>query len=141
MRKLSGKITICKTLGRDDKPINIDINDEISGCRLVNIRMSLEDFADALTGRGWVPVEMEVNLDGPIGMKAENKTEIVPFNCFSKDSESEKAISKALKPFEVDGWRARREDMTNGHWRTDQGQRVVFFRHVDPETGKPVIRD
>lgn len=141
MKKLSGKITISKTMGRDESPVFIQIDDEISGCRFVQINMTLENFAEAMFGRGWIPCSLEVNLDAPIGMKAEHKEEIVPFNCWSSGKNQEDAISKALSPFEIDGWSARRSDMTNGHCRAgDKGQRVVFFRHVDPENGLPVIK-
>lgn len=71
-----------------------------------------------------------------IGMEAQSKTEDVPFDWTTR---GEAAINKALKPFEVDGWKARRSDMTNHHYTTDMGQQVVFFRHVNPETKEPIL--
>ncbi len=139
MKQLTGRITISKVSGNDKNPVYIQIDDVASGCRLLQVNLTLEDFARAVLGQGWIPCSLEANLTGPIGMKAENKEETVPFDCFESGSRLEKNISKALLPFEVDGWKARRQDMTNGHCRTSDGQRVTFFRHVNPENGEPVL--
>jgi hypothetical protein len=138
--KLQGRITISKVSGRDDNQVYLDIEDVSSGCRVVHVDMTLENFAEALFGRGWNPCNLEVFPEAPIGMKAENKTEIAPFDCYASGRKDDAKVTAALKPFEVDGWRARREDMRNGHCRTPQGQRVTFFRHVHPVTGVPIER-
>lgn len=98
--------------------------------------MRLDEFASALTSSSG-EAEMEWWPHAPIGLKAENKTEDVPINV-SPYGNAE-AVAAALSPFEVDGWRARRGDMGNGHYRTKTGYHVVFFRHVYPETGEPFI--
>jgi hypothetical protein len=142
MKKLAATIIIARTAGGDDdKPMRIEINDEISGCRVLTLAMRLDEFAKALTSSQGA-AEMEWYDNAPIGMKAENKTEIVPFDMY-KGRESERKITEALKGWEVDGWKARRSDMINGHCTVkikegERSQRVVFFRHVDPETGKPI---
>ena len=135
---LAGSVIISRCSGSavDDTPIHITVDDEISRCRVLEIYMSLEEFAKAITG-SYGDAKIEHFPKSPIGMKAENKTEIVPFDSYQ---DKEKDINAALKPFEVDGWKARRSDMTNGHCRVKNGQRVVFFRHVDPKTDKPVLR-
>ena len=140
-KKLAGTIQISRASGgiRDDMPVHITISDESSGCRVLEIYMSLEEYAKAtFSSQGQCVIEHYPN-GCFIGMKSENKTEIVPFDMF-KDGRAEGAIDAALKPFEIDGWKARRSDMTNGHDRVKGGQKVVFFRYVNPETGEPIVR-
>ncbi len=115
------------------------VTDEISGVRFFDCHMSADQFADFMSNRE-AQVEGEVSALHVVGMKAENKTEIVPFDWSGKGANQSPKIRKALKPFEVDGWKARVSDLTNHHCRVSAGkQRVVFFRHVDPKTGEPVI--
>lgn len=134
---LSGTVQISRASGGtiDHTPIHIEIQDEISHCRVLDIYMSFEEFAKALTS-SIGKADIRHFPDSPIGMRAESKTEIVPFESGYPAAESD--ITKALKPFEVDGWKARRSDMTNHHHRVSGGQKVVFFRHVNPKTGEPV---
>jgi hypothetical protein len=128
----------CSHGGDDDKLMHLVVTDEISGCRVCELYMRLDEFAKALmSSQG--KATMEYFPKAPIGMKAENKTELVPFDMY-KSGRSEKAITEALRPFEIDGWVARRSDMTNGHYQVKGGQRVVFFRHVNPETGAPITK-
>jgi len=140
MKKLKGSLSIGRTSGgsaiSEKHPVRIEVTDELSHCRVIEIRLSISDFADALFGRGYTPCHVELNTSNVIGMKAENKTELVPFDMYH--GRSPELIAKVLKPFEVDGWRAREGDMLNGHCSVqDKGkryQRVVFFRHVPADS-------
>lgn len=147
MLKLQGKITIsrmerwrpCQRLSVTsthelERPLRILITDSISGCVAAHVSLSLTDFALALTGMGYVDCDLEFNDSGVVGMVAENKTELVPIPAEHPYNREAWSIA-ALAPFEVDGWKAREGDITNGHnfVRTKNGmtfQRVVFFRHV-----------
>ena len=138
---LEGAISIGRTSGgpnEDATPVRIEITDELSRTRVIDIRMSLEAFADALMGHGFRPCSITFNDTGTVGMKGENKTELVPFDMYGGSRSDEERIKKALAPFEVEGWRARSSDMTNGHCSTTKDgkrhQSVVFFRHVPVES-------
>ena len=135
---LPATVQISRTSGRDDdRPMRITIQDTTSGCYVCELCMSLAEFATALTSSQG-EAQMRWFPNSPIGMKKENKEEFVPLSGDSLKRESQYAA--ALKLFEVDGWEARRGDMGNSHRGSDtHGYRVVFFRHVDPETGKPVL--
>lgn len=143
--KLDGRISISRTSGGsqefEDCPVRIEVTDNLSHCRIVEIRMSLEAFANAVFSH-YESCTVEYYDVATIGMRAENKTDLVPFDMFT-GRDNEAAQSKALKSFEVDGWKARRSDLQNGHCAVQEGtkrfQRVVFFRHVDPTTGEPLL--
>jgi hypothetical protein len=127
---LKGKIIISRASGgqADDKPIHISIEDDLSGCRVLDIYMALDEFAKSITA-SYGAADIQHFPMSPIGKKVENKSEIVPFNWTLRTSKEEE--DAALAPFEVDGWKARRSDLTNHHCRTNKGQRVVFFRYVE----------
>lgn len=124
-------IQIGRHFGSDEKRcVTIEVTDKISGAQFVEVKLSLAEFADAVFGRGYVPCEFNLRGVDKVGMKAENKEEFVPI---SREDDRKENYSKALKPFEVDGWHARSGDMGNGHRREGDGYRVVFFRHVPAE--------
>lgn len=126
-----GKITISRySQTYKDDGITIRITDDVSRVEFVEAHMGLADFAAAVTGLGQVPAQLELRGLDLVGMRAENKEEFVPALPGGKDA--------SLLPFLVDGWAARGGDYGNSHRGSqDHGYRVVFFRHVDPTTGKP----
>lgn len=146
VKKLTGKISIART--RNDA-IWIRVEDEISQMRVIEVEMTPEVFGNVVTGLGYQPCEFDFNDSGLVGMKAENKTEIVTLPPGeSPYGMSEGREREILSPYCVDGWRPRWGDLSNGHniVRPKKGEKddgvtrmaVVFFRHVDPMTGKPV---
>lgn len=135
-KRLKGTIQISQALNSydDETPIRLRIEDELSSSEVIEVRMSREALADALTGRGYNPCEFVLRPQ-VCGMKREHKTEIVtmPKNCKYKD---EKAAKKAMKPFEVDGWEGRISDCFNSHKLVDGSTnryKVSFVRHVPVE--------
>jgi hypothetical protein len=141
MKNLVGQITIGRISGSDNaQPIRIEISDKASGSIVLQASMTLEDFATAITGCGYMPCSLKLNDDpkGIIGKQIESKTELVPFKwsgAYDDKKGKVKAAAIAAKPFLVDGWSEfRADDFFNHHcWvRTDSGefQRVVFWRYV-----------
>jgi hypothetical protein len=127
--KLKGTMRVSHLQGfnEDTTPIHIEINDAASGCRVLDVYLAYDEFSKALTSsQGEATIEIR-NLTN-IGKKLESHECLVPFQ-FSNDSE--KDIDAALKPFEVDGWKAWRSDMTNHHNGGNGMQRVRFFRYVE----------
>lgn len=115
--------------GDQSTGITISLVDELSNSECVEIHCTVEALGMALTcSQQECEFEWRPQV---VGKRAENKTEIVPISFTEKN---EKKIAKALAPFEVDGWHARRSDLGNHHCRIPDGkhQRVVFFRHVAP---------
>lgn len=125
---LKGKVRISRWTGGGNPHTGITISlvDEISRSQCVEIHLTIEALGMCLT-QSEQECEFEWRPD-VVGMTVENKTEVVLYDCTNKD---QKVLDKALAPFEVDGWKARRSDMSNHHRRTPSGeQRVVFLRHV-----------
>jgi len=128
---MKGRISIGQVHGGGREPrIHIMIEEDNSGIEFFEGFMSLEEFGALVTGSSYKPIEFEFRPD-KVGWKAENKTELVPkVDVCAKNKKD--LIAEALKPFEVDGWRARESDMENMHCRCGDKQKVVFFRHVAP---------
>lgn len=129
---MKGHVSITRyTGGPKGSGITISLTDDLSGCECVEIKLPAQQFGDAVTGHSLTECEFEFR-PLHVGMRAENKTEIVPFK--PKYSRNEGEAKKALKPFEVDGWIGRLSDLRNHHCNV-QGQdayRVVFYRWVTP---------
>lgn len=145
---LPARFSISRTSGNRGEFATFRITDEVSGVLIVELRADILEFGQAILGLSEQPCDVEVYVGGNLGMKAENKTEVVPFDSTKvsrkrddndEDSRDHPLVREALAPFEVDGWSARVSDLFNGH-RTiyrkgadDDGERsqsVTFFRHV-----------
>ncbi len=136
-RILKGKITITRT--NSNQPpydtASITVTDETSAATVIRIRMLPEDWGMALLNVGAQPCTFEIwDNNETIGKELEIKTEVVKLdlpNTYTHDKDViDKAITRALKIYEVDGWKARREDFRNMHNRAGNGYRVTFTRYV-----------
>jgi hypothetical protein len=134
---MKGNITISRFSNyreEDDKSVSISIEDEASGTRFIEVRMTPRDFMLALTGQGYVDVDFELRAD-LVGKRREIKTENIPVSDYSV---SDDEIEEVLAAYEVDGWRASRGDLKNHHNHIgDEDGRdyysVGFIRYLDPE--------
>jgi len=120
--KLKGKITIAKTTNQDNKHMmHFEIMDEASHLRF-DVMMTMENFAIAITGQGYMPCELEMpereDFD-ILGKTMENKQVAIPF-------ENDPPIGKGFKewfekliyPYEAEalgGWKADKETSMNFH--------------------------
>lgn len=141
---MKGRININRMSGGGTPDeMRIEVIDASSRIHFLVAKCTPEAMMLALTGRGDVEIEFELVGAELIGSEQENKTEEVPFDCYKGRNDSARKRA-ALKPFEVDGWKARVEDLDNGHCRVDKSnpprQKVVFHRWVNAKTGKPVPR-
>lgn len=67
---IEGKIVISRvTSNRDDDTIKIELHDENTGICFVRGTMSLADFAMAITGLGYMPIQLELNGLEYVGKK------------------------------------------------------------------------
>jgi len=142
MTKHQGGLSIARfTDSRGPSGVIIELDDEVSGTRVLSARISLADFAEALTGKSNVPLVFDL-WPQFVGWTREIKEEIV-FVAQPDYSAGRVAIHaaqrKALARFEVDGWRARGMDIGNQHRRAHDldrdglsAYRVVFIRFVEP---------
>jgi len=127
MTTLPGTLCISRTSSTHDADeIEIRFIDEESHVQFATFHISLENFAKALTGLGYVEGKIEYRGLNRVGKISESKTELVHCKPYGDD----KAKYKALAEFEVDGWKARKGDIDNHHHYTPHGVRVVFFRHT-----------
>ena len=135
MKKLKGKITISKIRCFDENNfISIKIHDVKSSCEAIEAKLTLENFAQAITGHGYIDCDLEFNDSGVIGKIRETKHELIPRITFA--SPSDYYIKDYIKELEIDGWKARKEDITNPHnWVDDDKVKVLFVRYVENKIG------
>lgn len=124
-----GQLTISRWSGNshESRCVTIRVIDKVSGIEFVCISVSPEELGLAITGQGQIACEYSLNGLQSIGKKSENKTAIVPY---APGDNNRKHDPKALAAMEIDGWKVRRDDLTNHHCWTEKGIRCVFFRLV-----------
>lgn len=131
MTKLHGRITFSMPTSNrsEERMVRIEIIDELSGTRFLDLEMSPATFSLATVGSlGFADCEFELYPE-KVGKTREHKTELVPLN--REYTEDEKAV--ALAKFEIDGWQAYQKDIGNHHKRSKDGKgwHVNFTRWVD----------
>ena len=113
-----GKITISKpSMTGARSTILITIEEQDSGVRFVEATMSLEDFAEAITGAGLRPCDLELRGLDKIGLVREHTThqfpideKRVPFGAPKQDY-----IDELMASFRAEGWKDRKQDWRNSH--------------------------
>ena len=131
MNTVKGQLSISRVHSNmDDGYVEIRFRDSDACCEFASFKLSVLDFAEALFGRGFVSGEIEIRGLDVIGMKAENKVELVRGELPYGNKKALAALQKEMKKFEVDGWEGRKSDLENPHNYRSEGVQVVFFRHV-----------
>ncbi len=134
MSSLPGLITISRTYSNHDneRPISITLLDAASHCELIEINLSLEEFASALFSYTQRPCEFEYRPNCPVGKTREVKTESVFIPCVSYENKTKKAklVRAAIKQFEVDGWKGCDNDASHRittYTRKEDGNKEGYF--------------
>lgn len=128
-----------------DRPIHLSLRDELSGSHFLEIELSLEDLALALTGRADTPCNFTFYSMEQVGKVREGKDIVIPFTSTNSEygdtrEARQREKEEALAPYEVDGWIGSISDIGNHHrLETVQGVaiphfRVSFHRYVDPSS-------
>lgn len=128
---MRGKITISRYSNSNDaEPIHISIQENDSLVEFVNISMTLEDFAMALTGLGHTDCGLEFRGLDKIGKVREHKIERVYVG--DEYQFTNERAKELMKAFEVDEWEGSAYDLRNSHNQTKDGKHrnVLFVRWV-----------
>lgn len=124
--------------------MKIELRDESSGVLFLEVELTAEDLMLAVSGRSEMDCQFELRYLETVGKLREHKEEVVPIPTMGVPV-TDKSIARALETFEVDGWKARREDAKNHHRLVEYKAkyslyRVSFTRFVDqpaPEADTP----
>lgn len=146
--KGEGKITISRWSNtiEGEKQIHIVIEDGVSGVRILEFAMSLEDFAKALTGQGYVPGDLDLYRENVqyAGMKRIHKQVVVKttrtqrnaYFTLKRDDDRSELLASILKPYEKDGWTGQGSYLFNHHYAVGSmmiAYQVPFTKFVTPE--------
>lgn len=126
--KLKGKISIGRYVGKSD--CYIEITDELSGIRFVQVLLSAEELMFALTGKGDVDCAIELVGRSVVGKRHESKT--VAIKIANDRGDFLKKAALVCAPFEVDGWKADVETSGfSGHRYKNGEYQFTFRRYVE----------
>lgn len=140
---LQAKIRFGHYLSHGDEQCSyLRIEDTASSRQVVEVEFTARQLADFIRGQE-VAAEVEWSVDR-LGWKYENKTETVPLDLEKCKAEwkdgnhvlttaTQKYLDKALAAYEVDGWKADREDTVNHHRRKNGAATIIFRRWLEPD--------
>jgi len=132
---LKGNVTISRaTSNVENDYIRIVVRDEESGTQFVTVEVSLAEFAQAITGLGAVPCQLDVRGLHNVGKRREVKREVLPALVNAREADALARAEAAIAPLEVDGWRGEAGDYLLLSRRKQGDVTVVFTRFVDMET-------
>ena len=106
--------------------ISIEIQDEASRIRIVEVKMTLEEFAQCVTGMSLMDIPAEFGDLSLIGKQMEVKV----IEISGLDYSTWKDRNRFIKPFEADGWKAEDKEEMNHHRMSKNGYQVTFRRWV-----------
>lgn len=114
---LPGAISITRS---SDDTIRISIEDKVSGTRVLEAKMALGAFAEAITGLGNQPIGMELYAHAPWGKRRQTKQHPVKVandlpNYARQPEQFRAAAALALEPHQRDGWIGSDSDIGNMH--------------------------
>jgi hypothetical protein len=126
--KLSpAKITISRPHGGATSYISIKVHDESSHLEMLDIHVSLSEFAEALTGLARQECTYSLSND-PSHWGKVREEKIVPFkNC--SHSKRREYLEYCARPHEVDGWKAQIDSALATSQPFDRIN-VSFYRYV-----------
>lgn len=115
MEKLSVRFGFYKVhCGSGEDFMQLEIEEENSGLRLLQVRLTMEDFAKVATG-GSIKTQIELNRDAAVGQYREVKHVRVETTNLKYNATKEE-LERAVAPHEVDGWECNNlSDLTNPH--------------------------
>ena len=135
-KKLKGKLTISRVGSNvNEGYVKFELSDEKSGVMVIEGEIGLREFAECVTGRGYVPCEFTLRGADRIGMRLETKVEWIRVHQYIvKDTKEQAGYCRAL---EKDRWQASISDLENGnnynkvgdHWEC----KVNMYRYVEDE--------
>jgi len=138
MKNLKGHISISRTSGHNiTHPIRIEIIDDISGSTFAIAELTLENYAEAITGLAYADCNLQYYEDAPVGKTREIKKEqidITEMNIYIKPKDQEKTAKIFLTPYEIDGWKGDASDLFNHHKQSRKDNKtfanVMFVRYI-----------
>jgi hypothetical protein len=151
---LKGNFSLHKTSSNVEEHhnvITIEVEDDTSHTRAVEIRLPLLSFTNALFGSSYLDCEYVINRTTP-GLHFVHETRVVflpkPTTHEPYNRERDRARAEAaLKPYETDGWRGRADDLLNMHRRNSDLHgnggdyyNVHFWRYLHDD-GTPLLWD
>jgi len=135
MLELPGTIRISEaTCSNEPDYVSVVVDDEDAGARVLEIRLTHEQFGKLLAASRHMDCTILLNDSGHVGMQREHKTELVPRAPGFDPSDDE--CRAVLAPFEEDGWQGSVSDLRNHHrWRGPEESEVHFDRWVPKKGG------
>lgn len=125
MKEFHAQVSMLRVHTSDGNYINISVEDEDTGNRILNVNVTMSEFAEMITGKGCVDAKGFFYGGENIGKVIENKSCVIAvprslhdqYYSLCRDSDVPKPVLDFLSRFETDGWKASPRDLFNMHRR------------------------
>ena len=127
-KQYPGRIGIVRPRGDTGEDfIQIRIEDEGSGCMVIDIQMTVEHFGYAITGVGNIPCRFQLLGVEQVGKRVERKDVkvLVPDGGWATHGER---VRNAIAVHEENGWEGYDKDAQNRHKLLERGYRGAWYR-------------
>lgn len=133
---MDGKITFTKKYGyEDDSKINIQVRDLKSRSVFIEVSMNMDNFADAITGRGEVECSFKTNNLENVGKRKETKRISVKMPgkryCHTQDEREELALEHTPKGWQPSFYFGSKDSFS--YSGDDTIMHFDVFRYVDED--------
>lgn len=137
-KRLEGHVRLIRAVNAaDDYPFVIEVEDESSGLRFLDIEISPAEFVKAFIRNESAKVTFTFRGFDFIGKTREFKTIRVeiPDGMRGHSGTWDAFIREAVKPFEIDGWKADEHELNHyNHYKTTYDHKeyvMLMVRYVD----------
>lgn len=118
----------------EDNYVQIEVTDELSDARFLQVKISYEQYGKMIAGNGEVECEFELRPK-VVGMERQTKTVMIPVPNYAKIPPEQ--FAEVIKPYEVDGWKVSTYDLGNyknyfGGEKDGYKCKVGCIRYVKP---------
>ena len=131
---VEGRIQLGRGRGGGEDEIGIELIDHKAGAHFAVARLSLEDFARAVTAQE-VSCQIEIRSVERLGKVQEVKAVCIVGVPYTAQEAWRAAMLRAVAAYEVNGWQHDEDDLRryNGHRVKGDGYEVMFRRWVERE--------
>jgi len=142
--KHKARLTISRYQG-DGGGIHIRVKDEEAGIEFLDLEVSLEEFANALTGMGMVPANMEVRGIENVGKRIERMTFTFPLPEYTTYKDRKRIAAQVAQEVAPEGWTASSYFGSQESFFTGEDglihARTSLYRWVDKDSGDVTPED
>jgi hypothetical protein len=126
--KIDGAISIARSTGSDGHSISISVEDRLSGLHVLELRLSMEEFGNVVTGSSGKTLSATVYQNENLGKEQEVATAQIPLEGFDigYDGKGWEAFNQFVETYV--------EEKFGSEWKADLDKSKNHYRVINGKT-------